>query len=113
MAQHPNSRANLKPIQKGEVRNKDGRNAGKNASITKFIREKLEEMAADGKTNAEIIAEKCILRAKSGDLQYINMILNRLEGVPKQETDINVTGNALGVIVVPSKDYQIEDKTED
>ena len=109
---NPNSLANLRPIQKGEVRNPAGRYGGKNASITQFIKEKLQEMADNGKSNAEIIAEKCILRAKQGDLQYINMLLNRLEGPVRTETDINVTGNALGVIVVPKKE-EIEDNIEE
>lgn len=108
---HPNSLANLQPIQKGEVRNPAGRYGGKNASITKFIKEKLQEMTDSGKSNAEIIAEKCILRAKQGDLQYINMLLNRLEGPVK--TDLNVTSDSgLGVIILPQKEAPTEESND-
>ena len=99
---NPNSLANLRPAKKGDIRNPNGYNG--NMKLTTILKEALEKEASPGKTHADIIMESIIRECKRGNPALIKEIFDRIDGRVKQETDVTVTGNALGVIVVPSKE---------
>ena len=72
------SNANLRPFKKGFSGNPGGRPAGEN--LTETLRLLLQVVGADGRTNAEAIAEALIRSAKRGNIKAINTILERTEG---------------------------------
>lgn len=85
---HPNSRANLRPIQPGEVRNPAGR---PRQVATKLLR----EMAAETRDGAEqsrlsAIVDQLLSKAEGGDLDAIKIVLDRLEGRPRQSISLDV-----------------------
>lgn len=89
---HENSLKNLKPAQPGEVRNPKGKPkgtltaktiikkwlAGKEA-ITNPITKKIVKMS-----QLDIMVLKQIEKARKGDTNAFNALLNRMEGMPKQ-----------------------------
>jgi hypothetical protein len=86
--ENPNSRANLRPIQPGEVRNPSGR---PRQVATKLLR----EMAAETRTGAEVsrlsaIVDQLLSKAEGGDLDAIKIVLDRLEGRPRQSVSLDV-----------------------
>lgn len=85
---HPNSRANLRPIQPGEVRNPAGR---PRQVATKLLR----EMAAETRNGAEqsrlsAIVDQLLSKAEGGDLDAIKIVLDRLEGRPRQSVSLDM-----------------------
>ena len=85
---NPNSRANLRPIQPGEVRNPSGR---PRQVATKLLR----EMAAETRAGAEwsrlsAIVDQLLSKAEGGDLDAIKIVLDRLEGRPRQSVSLDV-----------------------
>ena len=102
---------NLIPPKPGEIRNPWGRNGknglgGKTAKTLKeLLLEKINEIDEEtGKSVAELIIEKGLIQAKRGDLKFIEMMWDRLEGKPKQSIDQNISGDGLGVIILPQKE---------
>jgi hypothetical protein len=110
---HPNSLANLRMVQPGEIRNPSGRKSG--WTLTTVIKNALMEQSktTPDKTNADIIVETIIRECKKGNAVLIKEVLNRIDGAVKIESDVNVTGNNLGVIIIPNKDVEIEDVVEE
>jgi hypothetical protein len=106
--------ANIKPIQKGEVRNPKGRPVG--SVNSKTVIKKLLEMGAvkiDPKTKrvidikgldgkkinfAEAIFTAILNKAVKGDVVAANALFDRLEGKPKQTTDVNVPNGSVVLI---------------
>ena len=78
LGKNPNSLANLKKCKKGETHNPYGR-PRKEKSITECLRRLVKSPGAEGKTNAQLLAEVWYEKAKS-DFRYFEMILDRLEG---------------------------------
>ena len=101
---------NLIPAQKGEVRNPKGRGKGVPNSKTRLLR--LLELVTKVRnpvtgedeefTIAEQLDMQIIAKARKGDLKAYEILLDRLEGRPKQTTDINaeVKGN-VQIIIEP------------
>ena len=78
--QHPNSRKNLKPIQKGETRNPNGRPRNE-LSLTNCARQKLSEPCpyAAGKTWLEYLVDRWLAHAVDNPA-YFKELMERLEG---------------------------------
>ena len=91
---------NLIPAQKGEVRNPKGRGKGVLNSKTRLL--KLLELVTTVKnpitgeeedfTLAEQLDMQIIAKARKGDLKAYEIILDRLEGKPKQSTEVELSG---------------------
>lgn len=98
-------------IKPGEVRNPYGRAGksgmgGKTAKTLKDLLEsKLNEIDEEtGKSAAEIIIEQLIRQAKRGDGKFIELAFDRTLGKAPQYIENNVTGNGLGVVILPNKE---------
>lgn len=110
---------NLIPVKPGEVRNKWGR-AGKDGlggrttkSLLELLKEKVNEIDEEtGKSIAELIIDQGLRQAKRGDLKFIELVFDRLEGKPKQQIDQTVNGSGLGVVILPNKNTQEEVEIE-
>lgn len=101
---------NLKPFKKGEVANPKGRGKGVQNSKTRLL--KLLELVTKvrnpvtGEEEEFSIAEQLdmqiIAKARKGDLKAYEILFDRLEGKPKQTTDItaDVKGN-VQIIIEP------------
>jgi len=106
---------NLIPAQKGEVRNPNGRPKGVPNSKTRLLR--LLELVTKvrnpvtGEEEEFSIAEQLdmqiIAKARKGDLKAYEILLDRLEGKPKQTTDItaDIKGN-VHINIEPDADCQ-------
>jgi hypothetical protein len=91
---------NLIPAKKGEVRNPNGKPKGVQNSKTRLLR--LLELVTKvrnpvtGEEEEFSIAEQLdmqiIAKARKGDLKAYEIILDRLEGKPKQSTEVEVSG---------------------
>lgn len=87
---------NLKPFQKGQSGNPNGR-PKKNPKIDLILKKVLEEKESDANlTKLELIIRGITERAKNGDLESINYILNRVYG--------NIKSKQLGIIIDVSKE---------
>ncbi len=76
-------------FKKGSSGNVRGR--PKEAILTKEIRQQLNNLREDGKTNAQAIAESMIERAVKGDVRAADLIFNRIEGKPLQTVDLDLS----------------------
>ena len=104
---------NLIPAQKGEVRNPKGRGKGVLNSKTRLLR--LLELVTTAKnpvtgeeedfTIAEQLDMKIIAKAIKGDLKAYEIILDRLEGKPKQSSEVDVKGG-LNITWEEKKNYK-------
>jgi hypothetical protein len=91
---------NLIPAKKGEVRNPNGKPKGVLNSKTRLLR--LLELVTKvrnpvtGEEEEFSIAEQLdmqiIAKARKGDIKAYEIILDRLEGKPKQSTEVEVSG---------------------
>jgi hypothetical protein len=91
---------NLIPAKKGEVRNPNGKPKGVLNSKTRLLR--LLELVTKvrnpvtGEEEEFSIAEQLdmqiIAKARKGDLKAYEILLDRLEGKPKQSTELEVSG---------------------
>src|SRR5690348_4080797 len=105
MPVNPKSLKNLKPPKKGEVRNPKGKPKGVEHSKTRLKRllELTQKMKnpVTGKEENFTIAEQMdlalIAKARKGDVLAYREILDRLEGKPKQTTDITTDGESLNM----------------
>lgn len=91
---------NLIPAKKGEIRNPKGRGKGVLNSKTRLLR--LLELVTETKNPvtgeneefsiAEQLDMQIIAKARKGDLKAYEILLDRLEGKPKQSTELEVSG---------------------
>lgn len=81
---HPPEGTPWKPGQSG---NPNGRPVNEN-SITYWLKQELARANGGGRTNAQNIAKKMIVKAKSGELDAMKEIADRTEGKPKQRTEV-------------------------
>jgi Family of unknown function (DUF5681) len=103
---------NLIPAKKGEVRNPNGKPKGVQNSKTRLLR--LLELVTKvrnpvtGEEEEFSIAEQLdmqiIAKARKGDLKAYEIILDRLEGKPKQSTELEVSGG-LNIVWEEKKTY--------
>jgi hypothetical protein len=83
--------ANLKPWRKGESGNPAGR--PKSVTLSEAYRIALAQPFPgdpQGRTYAEIIAEKLVMNAATGEVSSAREIADRTEGRPKQMLDVDV-----------------------
>lgn len=104
---------NLTPFKKGEVANPKGRGKGVQNSKTRLL--KLLELVTKvrnpvtGEEEEFSIAEQLdmqiIAKARKGDLKAYEILFDRLEGKPKQTTDItaDIKGN-VQITIEPDAD---------
>jgi hypothetical protein len=73
---------------KGQSGNPHGR--PKSTTISDALRKRLAESveSADGKTIAELLADRLLLSARAGNLKAIREIADRAEGRPRQTLDV-------------------------
>ena len=67
-------------------------------TITGLIKESLEETNEDGIPYKKILVDKLRTIAVRGDITAIKEMNNRLDGMPKQSTDITTGGESLKII---------------
>ncbi len=112
MSTHKRNTKGLKPAKKGEVRNPNGRPKG--SVNSKTVIKKLLEMTAVSKVNgkmvpiegldgkqinfAEAVFTQVLAKALKGDISAANALFDRLEGKPKQTTDVNLPAGAVVTI---------------
>ncbi len=106
---------NLIPAQKGEVRNPNGRPKGVPNSKTRLLRileltqKKRNPVTGNDEefTIAEQMDLQLINKALKGDLKAYEILFDRLEGKPKQTTDItaDIKGN-VQINIEPDADCQ-------
>jgi hypothetical protein len=106
---------NLIPAQKGEIRNPNGRPKGVPNSKTRLLRllelVQVKTNPITGEKEEFTVAEQLDLmvlqKAFKGDLRAYQEILDRLEGKPKQTTDItaDIKGN-VQINIEPDADCQ-------
>jgi hypothetical protein len=76
------------PFQKNDFRiNRKGR-PKKGAALTDILNLKLDEKDETGKLRREVIAEKLIELAESGDFQALRYLTDRLDGKPKESISL-------------------------
>jgi hypothetical protein len=84
--------ANLKPFPKGVSGNPAGR--PKSLTLSEAFRRQLSQPMpgdADGRTFAEVIAERMCLAASGGDVGAAREIADRTEGKPRQSVDVDMS----------------------
>jgi hypothetical protein len=106
---------NLIPAQKGEVRNPKGRGKGVQNSKTRLLRllelvqKKRNPITGEDEefTVLELMDMQMIAKALKGDQRAYEAVVDRLEGKPKQTTDItaDIKGN-VQITIEPDADCQ-------
>ena len=86
---------------KGQSGNPNGRPKG-SVSIVEGIKKKLLEIEpVNKKTYLELFLSKLFLKAiKEGNEQLMKDIINRVDGMPKQSTDLTTNGKDLQTLMV-------------
>lgn len=89
--QHPNSRANLRLFQAGQP---SANPAGRPRQVaTKLLRDMAaasSEGGAEGETRLRRIIDELLFKAEGGDLEAIKVVLDRLEGRPRQSVSLDM-----------------------
>ena len=106
---------NLIPAKKGEVRNPNGRGKGVQNSKTRLLRllelvqKKRNPITGEEEefTVLELMDMQMISKALKGDQRAYEAVVDRLEGKPKQTTDITaeIKGN-VQITIEPDADCQ-------
>lgn len=106
MSTNPNSLANLKPIQPGEVRNKNGRTPGTLNSKTilaRLLKNKGEYTDPAGKVHRmpklTLMYQKQIDMALAGSTLAFNAVVDRYEGKPEQKQNLAFEEGAAEITV--------------
>src|SRR5262245_38389815 len=98
----PPKEACFKPGQSG---NPNGRPKG--SSLNRLIKDKLDEANRKKLTssNGEVVAETLVAKATKGNLEAIKIVLDRVEGKPRQRIDLGGTdGGAIPISIKDSID---------
>ena len=88
---------NLKPFKKGESGNPAGRPKG-SLSLTELLRNMLLTVpeGEDKRSHAERFVSKIIDQANAGDSTAQKLVMNYIEGLPKQTFQVGVDKDSLG-----------------
>jgi hypothetical protein len=89
----PNSLKNLNPIKKGEVRNPTGRPKTL-PKLDVLLAEVLGD-TQEGKTQAKLILEALVKRAKNGDVKASALLLDRGYGKVREHIDITTNDESI------------------
>ena len=90
---NPKSKENLRPAKKGDVRNPKGA-PKKLPKLDELLAEVLGE-TEEGKTQAQMILESLVKRARSGDVKAGALLLDRGWGKVKEHIDITTNEESL------------------
>jgi hypothetical protein len=82
----------------GQSGNPNGR-PKRGHALSDLLAKSLQEQESDGRTKAEVIAEKLVEQASKGDIDALKIILDRTEGKVPDTTNLNASG-ALKIRVV-------------
>ena len=91
----PKVSTSYKPGQSGNLKGAPK----KEWTIKGLIKEALNRTDKEGKTDKQYVYEKLVDLAKNGDMAAQREMNNRLEGMPKQSTDITSGGKSLTGLV--------------
>lgn len=91
----------------GNIANPNGRPKG-SVSVVEAIRRKLEECPdGDEKTYLQLLTQKVFDKAlDDGDVQIIKDIINRVDGMPTQSTDITSKGEKIETNTIVFTDFK-------
>jgi len=116
------SKEHLKPVQKGQVLNPWGRKGrdGTKGMTSKTLKELLETKLYEvdvntGRNAAEVIIEQVLRQASRGDLKFIDLIWDRIEGKATTMIEQNITGDNLVspvVLYIPKREDEENDEQE-
>ncbi len=85
--EEPEKRLPGRPFKPGQSGNPNGRPRG-SKSITSLVYERLQEKdPATGKTNIEMMIQQILKNALIGDMDFIKLIWNYIDGKPNQPMD--------------------------
>ncbi|MCL2792442.1 MAG: DUF5681 domain-containing protein [Spirochaetaceae bacterium] len=76
-----------KPFEKGKSGNPSGRPV-KGTAITDILNFKLDQLNESGILRREVIAEKLLQAAESGDIAALKYVTDRLDGRPKESLEL-------------------------
>lgn len=92
---NPKSLSNLKPPQKGERRNPNGRGAGNIAKVTKelkaIIQTQFDEEVRDGLSNIELLIKAMYSKALKGDQRAAEFLIERVYGKTPTQIDGSIS----------------------
>ena len=78
-----------RPFEKGDVRiNRKGR-PRKGSALTDILNFKLDQRNDAGTLRRELVAEKLLLLAESGDFPALKYVCDRIDGRPKESIELN------------------------
>jgi hypothetical protein len=109
-----NSKVPGKPFEKDDPRiNRNGRPKG-SISVVSAIKKKLEECPeGKEKTYLHYLVEKIMKKAiVDDDVAMIKDIINRVDGMPQQKTDITTDGESLNILGITYVQPKSGDNTE-
>lgn len=88
---HPNSLKNLKPAQKGEIRNPKGSPGRKRKlpSLEYILADVLGKENKEGITQAQAIIQALATKARRGDVKAADLLLNRGYGKVKESIELS------------------------
>lgn len=103
---------NLKPCKPGETHNPNGRPKG-SLNVKTIIRLLLEEEDVDDvdgvkKTKALIMTNAILQKAKKGDVSAFKALVERIEGMPKQEIENIVNITEMPTVKVDGKPLEVD-----
>ncbi len=90
---HPNSLANLHPVQKGEIRNPKGPGKKIDCLIDCIKAELAKPSLAPGLTNEQLIAAMLVSQATKGNLKAAELIMSYTTAKPTASVDLNAKGS--------------------
>lgn len=90
-------------IPKGTTPNPNGR-PKRDWTVQGLIEEAMEEQDETGVPAKKIVYRKLVALAKKGDPTAIREINNRLDGMPKQSTDITTGGDKIDFKLISYKE---------
>lgn len=67
------------------------------------LKEAVEEEAKTGRPVKELMAKSMVREVMKGNVNAFNAVVNRMDGMPSQKTDITSDGEAIGVVIYRPK----------
>ena len=92
-----------RPFEKNDPRiNRAGR-PKKGTALTDILNYKLDAKDDNGKLRRELIAEKLIQLAETGDIAAIRYLTDRIDGKPVETIKADVRGNVVSIEAINKK----------